>query len=87
MKEVSRLGRFGPLAVILTGVSVFSLPLLAEPTDYKKVGMYVGNMLQQHHYSRHDFDDEMSRRLLNNYLDFLDFEGCSGRRELIPDLS
>jgi len=42
-------------------------------TNYSKVSMYVANMLQIHHYSRMDFDDEVSKKLLDAYLGFLDY--------------
>ncbi len=35
--------------------------------------MYVANMLQNHHYSRVEFDDEISQALLTHFLEFLDF--------------
>ena len=36
--------------------------------NYGKIGMYVANMLQNRHYTREDFDDERSKRMLENYL-------------------
>ncbi|MFT4546126.1 MAG: carboxyl-terminal processing protease [Verrucomicrobiales bacterium] len=42
-------------------------------TNYSKVSMYVANMLQIHHYSRMDFDDDVSKKLLKTYLGFLDY--------------
>lgn len=35
--------------------------------------MHVAYMLQNHHYSRRDFDDKVSGQMLDNYLDLLDF--------------
>lgn len=48
-------------------------PLKAADTDYGQVAMYVADMLQKHHYSREDFDDSVSARLLDTYLGYLDF--------------
>ncbi|MEM9479340.1 MAG: carboxy terminal-processing peptidase [Verrucomicrobiota bacterium] len=42
-------------------------------TDYGQVSQYVANMLQNNHYSRRDFDDEVSAELLYAYLKFLDY--------------
>ncbi len=39
-----------------------------ETASYGKVGMYVANMLQYQHYSRKDFDNEISKRMLENYV-------------------
>ncbi|MGK0190775.1 MAG: carboxyl-terminal processing protease [Verrucomicrobiales bacterium] len=39
-----------------------------DTASYGKVGMYVANMLQYQHYSRKDFDNEISKRMLENYL-------------------
>lgn len=41
-------------------------------TDFGQVAMYVANMLRSNHYSRLEFDDVVSRRLLDHYLNFLD---------------
>ena len=42
-------------------------------TNYSQVSMYVANMLQIHHYSRMEFDNEVSKKLLKTYLSFLDY--------------
>ena len=42
-------------------------------TDFGQVSMHVANMLQNHHYSRFDFDDALSERLLDNYFTSLDY--------------
>jgi carboxyl-terminal processing protease len=42
-------------------------------TNFGQVAMHVAYMLQNQHYSRQDFDDEMSVRMLRNYLNTLDF--------------
>jgi carboxyl-terminal processing protease len=42
-------------------------------TNFGQVAMHVAYMLQNHHYSRRDFDDKVSGQMLDNYLDLLDF--------------
>lgn len=49
-----------------------STPVSAE-TNYGQVAMHVAYMLQNHHLSHQEFDDEVSKKLLTGYLDFLDF--------------
>ena len=44
-----------------------------EKTDYGQVAGSVVNMLMENHYSMKDFDDELSRKALQNYFDYLDF--------------
>ena len=36
--------------------------------------MHVAYMLQNHHYSKQDFDDKVSGTMLHNYLNMLDFK-------------
>jgi carboxyl-terminal processing protease len=55
-------------ALLLLGSS----PLRAE-TNYGQVAMHVAYMLQNHHLSHQEFDDNVSKKLLSGYLDFLDF--------------
>ena len=47
-------------------------PKAKADTDFGQVAMYVANMLRSNHYSRLEFDDVVSRRLLDRYLSFLD---------------
>lgn len=57
------------------GLAVLSLvpsPAPAE-TNFGQVAMHVAYMLQSQHYSHRDFDDEVSGKLLQNYLNLLDF--------------
>ncbi len=60
---------FGAGLALATSVS---LTARAE-TNFGQVAMHVAYMLQNQHYSRQDFDDEMSVRMLRNYLNTLDF--------------
>lgn len=61
---------------LLSLAILFSLP--APPaahaeTNYGTVAMYVANMLQNHHLSHREFDETMSKKVLDAYLNFLDF--------------
>jgi len=56
----------------LLGCALTPKPAQAE-TDFGQVAMYVAQMLQRHHYNQQKFDDDVSERLLNNYLNLLDF--------------
>jgi carboxyl-terminal processing protease len=47
--------------------------LRAAEMNFGQVAMHVAYMLQNHHYSHRDFDDEMSKTMLGNFLDMLDF--------------
>ncbi|MDG2125932.1 MAG: PDZ domain-containing protein, partial [Verrucomicrobiales bacterium] len=64
------------LTLSLAGAAILCAspaPVQAADTDYGQVAMYVADMLQKHHYSREDFNDSVSARLLDTYLDYLDF--------------
>lgn len=60
------------LSAVLFGQLAFPSPVKAE-TNYGQVAMHVAYMLQNHHYSHREFDDEVSKQLLEGYLNFLDF--------------
>lgn len=55
-------------------LSVAVAPPVQAETNFGQVAMHVAYMLQNHHYSHKDFDDEVSATLLDNYLDLLDFK-------------
>lgn len=61
------------LAAALT-LSIAASPAAQAETNFGQVAMHVAYMLQNHHYSHKDFDDDVSATLLNNYLDLLDFK-------------
>ncbi len=64
-----------PLSLVAAGMATISLaftPARAE-TNFGQVAMHVAYMLQSQHYSHRDFDDEVSAKLLQNYLNLLDF--------------
>lgn len=60
-------------ALALAGLHASSARAPAE-TNFGQVAMHVAYMLQNHHYSHEDFDDDVSRKLLDNYLNLLDFK-------------
>jgi carboxyl-terminal processing protease len=70
--------RLRPL-VSLLAVSVFACAVPpqgraeTEKTDYGLVAGTVANMLMENHYSMRDFEDELSRKALQNYFDYLDY--------------
>lgn len=62
-------------SLVAAGLAVLSLastPARSE-TNFGQVAMHVAYMLQSQHYSHRDFDDEVSGKLLENYLNMLDF--------------
>jgi len=70
--------RFRPL-VSLIAITLVSCTLPpgvraeTEKTDYGLVSGTVANMLMENHYSMRDFDDELSRKALQNLFDYLDY--------------
>ena len=68
-----------PPALALFSFSLISFVSLlpgraeTEKTDYGLVAGTVANMLMENHYSMRDFDDELSRKALQNFFDYLDF--------------
>lgn len=64
---------FSVLSVVVL-VATLGNPVTAKAeTNFGQVAMHVAYMLQNHHYSRRDFDDKASAQMLDNYLDLLDF--------------
>ncbi len=61
------------LAVALCGL-VATPTRAADETNFGQVAMHVAYMLQNHHLSHKDFDDAASAKLLDNYLNMLDFK-------------
>ena len=65
------------LPLIAFAALSFLSPALAETpkekTDYGLVAGTVANMLMENHYSMRDFDDELSRKALQNFFDYLDY--------------
>lgn len=65
-----------PLSILAASMAALSLVAAPAPaeTNFGQVAMHVAYMLQSQHYSHRDFDDEMSGKLLQNYLNLLDFK-------------
>jgi carboxyl-terminal processing protease len=70
MKNISRRSvAFLPgLLVVILAVQ----PALAK-SDSEQIGLSVGRLLEEGHYTHHPLNDEISRRLLTGYLEILDF--------------
>ena len=56
------------LAVLLPAGSLF-----AEETDPGQITIAVGQLLEKHHYTQRKLDTDLSRLLLKNYLDSIDY--------------
>lgn len=65
-----------PLSLLAASLAAFSFVAAQAPaeTNFGQVAMHVAYMLQSQHYSHRDFDDELSGKLLQNYLNLLDFK-------------
>ena len=61
---------FKTLVYLLFFASI-STSLLSAP-NYGTIAQYVANLIQNNHYSRTDFEDEVSEKFLESYLKFLD---------------
>ena len=66
-----RLTRLVPALFVALSLSL--APAGRADTNFGQVAMYVAYMLQSQHYSHRDVDDELSAKLLENYLNLLDF--------------
>jgi carboxyl-terminal processing protease len=66
---------FRTLGFTLAAAVLLSLPAMAAPTepDPGQVEISVGRLLEQGHYSRKKLNDDVSSRLLKNYLETLDY--------------
>jgi carboxyl-terminal processing protease len=62
-----------PVAAAASALALF-LPTAQAETNFGQVAMHVAYMLQNHHYSKQDFDDKVSGEMLHNYLNMLDFK-------------
>lgn len=64
---------FSPVAAAASALALL-LPTAQAETNFGQVAMHVAYMLQNHHYSKQDFDDKVSGEMLHNYLNMLDFK-------------
>jgi carboxyl-terminal processing protease len=63
-----------PLIVALaTSICLPSLPILAKDPDSTQVTIAVATLLEQVHYSKQRLNKDISKRLLRNYLEYLDY--------------
>lgn len=62
-----------PVAAAASALALL-IPSAQAETNYGQVAMHVAYMLQNHHYSKQDFDDKVSGTMLQNYLNMLDFK-------------
>lgn len=62
----------GGLAALLA-LSAFTTPTLRAETDPGQIGIAVGKLLAQGHYTRQELDQGMSRQLLKTYTESLDY--------------
>lgn len=62
-----------PVAAAATALALL-IPSAKAETNFGQVAMHVAYMLQNHHYSKQDFDDKVSGEMLHNYLNMLDFK-------------
>lgn len=62
-----------PVAAAATALALL-IPAAKAETNFGQVAMHVAYMLQNHHYSKQDFDDKVSGVMLHNYLNMLDFK-------------
>ena len=62
-----------PVAAAASAIALL-IPSAKAETNFGQVAMHVAYMLQNHHYSKQDFDDKVSGVMLHNYLNMLDFK-------------
>ncbi len=53
---------------------LFAAPAFARDVDPSQLASTVGHLLKEDHYSGRAFDEELSRRVLRNYMDDLDYD-------------
>ncbi len=56
----------------LVAVALGAAPVLAK-SDSEQIGLSVGRLLEEGHYTHHPLDNEISGKLLSGYLEILDF--------------
>ena len=62
---------FSILFSCLLGSFLFLTTISAAP-NYGTIAQYVANLIQNNHYSKTDFEDEVSEKFLDTYIKFLD---------------
>ena len=66
---------FRRFAALLPGLMViaFAAQPVRAKSDAEQIGLSVGRLLEEGHYTHHPLNDEISRKLLTGYLEMLDF--------------
>ncbi len=61
-------------AATAVAILAFALPASAQRADFNEVGRQLAIMLQNSHFARLPFNEELSKRFLEDYLKSLDFQ-------------
>jgi carboxyl-terminal processing protease len=56
----------------LLAITLAAQPLFAK-SDSEQIGLSVGRLLEEGHYTHHPLNDEISRKLLTGYIELLDY--------------
>ena len=65
--------RFALLPLLALSLCLAAAPLSRAQSDVGEIAQRVTNILSEEHYLQKRFDDEMSERTLDSYLDYLDY--------------
>lgn len=63
----------GICAALAVTAAAFTAPKCEAQTDYGEIALRVAELLEDEHYLRQPFDDSMSERLLDIYIEYLDY--------------
>jgi carboxyl-terminal processing protease len=64
-----------------------SAPLVSADTDFNRVGQVASTMLRNQHFNKQPWDANLSARLLNTYLESLDFQKLYLTQEDVDELT
>ncbi len=65
--------KFFPSLALLFVLVLGTIPQVQSNADPGQVAIYVGRLLEEGHFTRHRLDDDISSRLLQTYLETLDY--------------
>src|SRR6266404_8366595 len=68
----SRFGLWLAVPALFVGLALEPRPIQAK-SDVDQICVSVGRLLEEGHYTRHPLNDEMSKKVLQTYLELLDF--------------
>lgn len=74
-------------AVLCALAFAFSAPLASADTDFNRVGQVASTMLRNQHFNKQPWDANLSARLLNTYLESLDFQKLYLTQEDVDELT